>query len=97
MQRLRNIIAAALGTCVVLLAASLLTERRTEADDKKGSREFYLTQLRHLAGEATTACAGFHMASMWEILDPSNLRYNTNLGFMKRLWISASERVGAGP
>ena len=27
-----------------------------------------LTQLRHLAGEATTACAGFHMALMWEIV-----------------------------
>lgn len=40
MPRLRNIIAAAFGTCVVLLAGSLLTEQRTEADDKKGSREF---------------------------------------------------------
>jgi len=30
-------------------------------------------------GQELTA-AGYHMASMWEILDPSNLRYNTQLG-----------------
>jgi hypothetical protein len=31
--------------------------------------------------ETLTACAkGYHMASIWEILDTSNLSYNTDLG-----------------
>jgi hypothetical protein len=33
--------------------------------------------------EALQACAdGFHMASIWEILDVSNLRYDTTRGFI---------------
>ena len=45
-------------------------------------RQFYLTEDPVLdATHAITACAaGYHMASLWEILDPSNLRYNTILG-----------------
>jgi hypothetical protein len=44
-------------------------------------RKFYVTQTTHHGNQALTACAnGYHMASLWEILDPSNLRYNTQLG-----------------
>lgn len=44
-------------------------------------RKFYVTQTTHNGSQALTACAnGYHMASLWEILDPSNLRYNTQLG-----------------
>ncbi len=44
-------------------------------------RQFYVTQTTHTGAEALTACSeGYHMASMWEILDPSNLVYNVNLG-----------------
>ena len=48
-----------------------------------GSRPwFYLTTTRYTGAEAATACdAGFHMASMWEILDVSNLRYDTVRGY----------------
>jgi len=46
-----------------------------------GQRSFYLTQSPKNGKYATTACAdGYHMASLWEILDPSNLKYNTELG-----------------
>ena len=47
-----------------------------------GMRQYYLTASdNYLGSEASTACAaGYHMASLWEIVDPSNLRYNTNLG-----------------
>jgi hypothetical protein len=45
-------------------------------------RRYYLTATLHKGNEALTACAaGFHMASLWEIHDPSNLRYDTALGF----------------
>lgn len=44
-------------------------------------REYYLTTGTYNGASATTACAsGYHMASIWEILDPSSLRYNTSLG-----------------
>lgn len=38
---------------------------------------FYVTNANHAADEARTACtAGYHMASLWEILDVSNLYYD---------------------
>lgn len=42
-------------------------------------RYYYLTKYSAYDGsEAATACAaGYHFASLWELLDPSNLRYNT--------------------
>jgi hypothetical protein len=44
-------------------------------------RTYYLTQTTHNGSQASTACAsGYHMASLYEIIDPSNLRYNTELG-----------------
>jgi hypothetical protein len=48
----------------------------------KGPRKFYLTQNFHDGAEAPLACAqGYHMASLREIFDTSNLRYDTDLGF----------------
>jgi hypothetical protein len=42
-----------------------------------GSKHFYLTDLSYYADQALTACsAGYHMASLWEILDVSNLTYD---------------------
>jgi len=47
-------------------------------------RKFYLTQATHNASQALSACAeGYHMASLWEIHDPSNLRYDTELGLTR--------------
>ena len=44
-------------------------------------RLFYLTQNSHNGSEALSACGeGYHMASLWEIFDPSNLKYDTALG-----------------
>ncbi len=45
-----------------------------------GSRgEFYLTNTSYLSNQALTACgSGYHMASLWEIIDPTNLSYNFN-------------------
>lgn len=48
-------------------------------------RRFYLTQGTSFDGShALAACAaGFHMANLYEILDPSNLKYDTTLGFTR--------------
>ena len=42
-------------------------------------RHFYLTSTAYYPDQALTACsAGYHMASLWEILDVSNLTYDFN-------------------
>ena len=46
-------------------------------------RSFYLTKATHKGFAGETACAlGYHMASLWEIHEPSNLSYNTTLGLL---------------
>jgi hypothetical protein len=55
-------------------------------------RQYYLTKNPvSNATQALTACAvGYHMAAVWEILDPSRLKYNTALG-------AARDDSGQGP
>lgn len=54
-------------------------------------KRFYLTQTTHSGSEALTACApGFHMASMWEIHDPTSLLYDATLGHTR-------DDSGSGP
>jgi hypothetical protein len=49
-----------------------------------GLRQYYLSDSFVLGADADTSCAaGYHMASLWEILDPSNLEYNTEHGLTK--------------
>lgn len=44
-------------------------------------RTYYLTPDVYQGNRADEVCAsGFHFASFWEILDPSNLVYDTHLG-----------------
>jgi hypothetical protein len=46
-----------------------------------GVRKFYVTPLYYDGSQAMDACDdGYHMASLWEILDPSNLKYDTTRG-----------------
>src|SRR5215207_4149301 len=71
---------------VVTLAALLPLVGQGQGGDKNLPRRdqrksFYLTQTLHNGSQALTACAeGYHMASLWEIFDTSNLRYDTQLG-----------------
>jgi hypothetical protein len=54
-------------------------------------RKYYLSMATSDGADATAACeAGFHMASLWEIYDPSSLRYDTARGYMEA-------DSGAGP
>lgn len=88
MTKLKNSLIA--SACLMLLAGVLAIlppgGRRVQgSDDKKDSacalRKFYLTQTSHSGSQALTACAaGYHMASLWEIFDTSNLKYDTALG-----------------
>jgi hypothetical protein len=76
---------------LALLATALLTclaWRPGEATARSmplvapAGRGYYLTYASVPdATHALTACAsGYHMASLWEILDTSSLKYNTGLG-----------------
>ena len=69
-----------------LVAASGLQElslRSSEVSETTSTvtREYYIAQEWYLGSEAKTACTtGFHFASIWEVLDISNLKYNADLG-----------------
>ncbi len=71
----------ALQTALVGQAQQLQTLQTTLGGVAK-ARKFYLTRENTFDGsEAPSACAaGYHMASLWEIFDPSNLVYDTALG-----------------
>lgn len=83
---------------VVLLAASTLSRAQATAPSSPASasatfgvRQFYLTKTLYNGAQAKTACAkGYHMASIWELADPSALEYNTARGMI-------SPDSGAGP
>ncbi len=64
-------------------------ETRT-ASRASGMRQFYLGGAAAGSTATTTCAAGYHMASLWEINDPSNLKYNTGLGY-------TSDDSGDGP
>ena len=47
--------------------------------------QYYQTNDPYYGDQVLSACArGFHTASLWEILDTTNLRYNTRLGYTRR-------------
>lgn len=81
MHLIKHFLAVTLGVTLAMLTGSLLTQQPAKAENTKALRGFYLTSTDHTGSQASTACAaGFHMASLWEIFDPSNLRYETALG-----------------
>lgn len=80
---------------VVVLAAAVLQQFiAVEAAPPRNSdprRAYYVTKTVHTGSEALTACAaGYHMASVFEIADPSALRYETALGVV-------NADAGSGP
>jgi hypothetical protein len=87
MYSFRKSLLALLGLLVIALAALMPLVGRGQGNIPNvaqpfGPRKFYLTQTRHVGNEVLAVCAaGYHMASLWEIFDPSNLRYDTQLGF----------------
>ena len=75
------LLAAALLTCLAWRPGKA-TAGSTPLAASAAGREYYLTYNPVPdAAHALTACAsGYHMASLWEILDTSSLKYNTGLG-----------------
>jgi hypothetical protein len=56
-----------------------------------GAKRYFLTTGSFAGNAALTACGkGFHMASLWEILDPTVLRYDAKRG-------DTREDSGSGP
>jgi hypothetical protein len=72
------------GLLVIFGAIAALTplaSRGQGPSKQRGLRKFYLTQGKYDGSQSLLACAeGYHMPSLWEIVDPSNLSYDTNLG-----------------
>ena len=84
------LLAAALLTCLAR-GPGKATARNTPLAASAAGREYYLTNSASTATHALTACAGgYHMASLWEMLDTSGLKYNTGLG-------AARDDSGQGP
>lgn len=60
-------------------AAATSSDASGMAAEGTGSAHFYLTAADYNPDEALAACAsGYHMASLWEMLDVSNLTYDTD-------------------
>ena len=82
--------------CLMLTGESAVASGReasgeTSLAQSTGMRQLYLTESAYEGNEAITACVeGYHFASLWEITDPSNLKYNTT-------WGEASDDSGQGP
>jgi len=80
-----------LATLTFKRAHATVPSSPTSPGSTSGLRQFYLSTAAVSGDQAATTCAeGYHFASMWEIADPSNLKYNTSLG-------STSPDSGAGP
>lgn len=65
------------------------------AASSSGLRKFYRTRDAYSPTVASTACGtGYHFASMWELLDPSNLEY---AGEHPDAWGGPLYDMGEGP
>lgn len=90
MTNLKQFARIAFGVFVLLLTTAVVTEHTTRAVTKPPHR-YYLTKTGFDGMHALAACTtGFHMASLWEIFDTSNLNYDTTLGFTQ-------DDSGSGP
>ena len=63
-------------------AAQSPQEFQVETSAATSRRQYYRTWDSYSPTHIYEACAaGYHFASLWEILDPSNLEYNNTLGW----------------
>jgi hypothetical protein len=77
---------------VLLVAAGALARQTPDARDAAAAlphlagepRRFYVTSSNYHGDEALAACAtGYHMASLWELLNPGTLSYAREVGGAK--------------
>ena len=83
------LIAAALLSFFMTGERSVASSRQVSPAQSEGMRQFYLGN-GGLGSQAESCETGYHLASLWEIADPSNLKYNTTLG-------QTSSDSGQGP
>ena len=78
------VVMAVLGYLIAGGQETAAADVQAASASSTGMREYYLTNSSYAGAAALTACApGFHMASLWEILDLSNLAYNSEYGDTK--------------
>ena len=75
------LVAALLGTLAWGEGEAAASSPQAPLASSASLRRYYRTEAPASPPTAPTACAeGYHFASLWEILDPSNLKYDTDLG-----------------
>ena len=75
------IIALVAIAAIALLSHNVGNAQGTGFASTAPVRGYYLTKSTIIGSKVLTACAsGYHFASMWEILNTSDLHYNTTLG-----------------
>jgi hypothetical protein len=85
------LVIAAFGGAMVGHFATGTGSQASTAPSAYSLRKFYLTKSKVTGSGALSACsAGYHMASFWEIMDVTNLQYDTSLGY-------TSDDSGSGP
>jgi hypothetical protein len=83
MEKIKNYVVGAIGAALFMAAGTLLPHSSVNAATKSTAPErgYYLTTGLFDGSGVLSACtAGYHTASMWEIHEPSNLRYETAIG-----------------
>src|SRR5713226_4755655 len=74
----------AIAVLVLVLIASILSHNNptmAQTTSTAPPRHFYLTKTTHDGSHVFGSCGtGYHVASLWEIHEPSNLPYNPALG-----------------
>jgi hypothetical protein len=83
------LLAGATATVIPLISHGQAQAQGVPQRDPR--RLYYLSRDTRTGSSALTGCAaGYHMASLWEIFDTSNLKYNAQLGLV-------AEDSGFGP
>jgi hypothetical protein len=77
---IRNMVLAVIALALVSLSARNFSGAATTTSTAP-ARHFYLSKTSHDGSHVLGSCAsGYHVASVWEILDPTVLTYNRSLG-----------------
>jgi hypothetical protein len=88
MRTIKNSLVGFVVLSLLIIGLATLLPRATSgqgdsqnAPPHRTARKFYITQTLHDGDDVLSACAdGYHTASLWEIFDVSNLRYDTQIG-----------------
>lgn len=90
MNKLKNLCVVAGLLMVFNSLMPVLSPNISHGQNERGTasarvaRKYYLTNTAHDGNEVLTACAAdYHVASLWEIHDPTALRYDNALGFTR--------------